>query len=80
VLALSPRRARTPHTDRVRSRRVGLLPGSLFGLTVLVEAAAVALSWGLEPLYDTVVYAVVAVVGAGAGALVAARHPGNPIG
>jgi signal transduction histidine kinase len=80
VLALSPRGARTPHTDRVRSRRVGLLPGSLFGLTALVEAAAVALSWGLEPLYDTVVYAVVAVVGAGAGALVAARHPGNPIG
>ena len=72
---------RTPQTGPVRSlRRAGLLPGSLFGLTVLVEAAAVALSWGLEPVYDTLMYAVFSVVSVGAGALVAWRHPKNAIG
>jgi hypothetical protein len=52
----------------------------LFGLTVGLEAMAVVLSWGVEPRYDTVVYAVHSIVVAGAGALIAARHPRNPIG
>ncbi|UWZ58339.1 sensor histidine kinase [Dactylosporangium aurantiacum] len=56
------------------------LPAWLFGLTAAAELAAVLLSWGLEPPFDTVMYAVYALVTAGAGALVAARHPGNPIG
>jgi signal transduction histidine kinase len=65
----------------VGSRRcAGLLPGLLFGLTVLVEVASVALSWGLEPVYDTVLYAIYSVVSVGAGALVARRHPQNAIG
>ena len=57
-----------------------MLPGLLFGLAVLVEAASVALSWGLEPAFDTVLYAVFSVVSVGAGALVARRHPQNAIG
>jgi hypothetical protein len=57
-----------------------VLPGLLFGLTVLVEVASVALSWGLEPAYDTVMYAAFSVVSVGAGALVARRHPRNAIG
>ncbi|MET7401315.1 sensor histidine kinase [Dactylosporangium sp. NPDC005572] len=56
------------------------LAGSLLGLTVVAEAAAVALSWGLEPAFDTAAYTVSTVVMAAAGALVAARRPGNPIG
>ena len=52
----------------------------LFGLTLTVEIAAVGLSLGLEPSYDTFLYAVDSVVWAGAGALVASRQPRNPIG
>jgi signal transduction histidine kinase len=52
----------------------------LFGLTLTVEIAAVALSLGLEPSYDTFLYAVDSVVWAAAGALVASRRPRNPIG
>ena len=44
------------------------------------RATAVALSWGLESRYDTILYAVYAVTLAGAGALVASRQPRNPIG
>ena len=56
------------------------LPVALLGLTLTVELAAVALSWGLESRYDTLLYAVYAVTLAGAGALVASRQPRNPIG
>jgi signal transduction histidine kinase len=52
----------------------------LLGLTVLAEIAAILLSWNLEPQFDTVMYAVYAIVSAGAGALIASRHPRNPIG
>jgi signal transduction histidine kinase len=52
----------------------------LFGATLLVEAAAIVLSWGLEPGYDTVGYAGLAVVLAGAGAAILARHPAHRIG
>jgi signal transduction histidine kinase len=45
-----------------------------------MEVVAVALSWGLEPAYDTVLYAVYAVTLAGAGALIVSRHPGHRIG
>ena len=38
------------------------------------------LSWNLTSRFDTVMYAVSGVVLAGAGALIAARHPRNPIG
>jgi signal transduction histidine kinase len=45
----------------------------VFALTVIAELGAIALSWGLEPHYDTVMYAIYAVVMAGAGALIARR-------
>ena len=48
--------------------------------TVAFELASCVLSWGLEPRYDTLLYALYAVVQAGAGALIATRHPRNPIG
>ncbi|MGW6932751.1 ATP-binding protein [Lentzea sp. NPDC054927] len=47
----------------------------VFGLTVAAEVAAVALAWGREPLYDTLMYAVSTVVMAGAGALIVRRSP-----
>jgi signal transduction histidine kinase len=53
---------------------------ALFVATVAFEVAACVLSWGLEPLYDTLLYALYAIVQAGAGALIASRHPRNPIG
>ena len=48
--------------------------------TVTFEVAAWLLSWGLEPRYDTVLYALYAVVQAVAGALIVSRHPRHPIG
>ena len=56
------------------------LPAVLVGLTVAAEIGAVVLSWGLEPRYDTLLYAVFSVTLAAAGALIATRVPGNPIG
>ena len=67
-------------TEAVRRRHLTLVPGLLFGLTVVCEVAAVLLGWNLTSRFNTVMYAVHAVVMAGAGALVAARHPRNPIG
>ena len=48
--------------------------------TLAVEAVAVALSWGLEPTWDTVLYGVYAVTLVGTGALIVSRHPGHRIG
>ncbi|MCU1589521.1 MAG: putative two-component system sensor kinase [Frankiales bacterium] len=64
----------------MRSLRLRPLPAALLLLTVLAEIAAVALSWGLEPAYDTGLYAVYAVALSAAGALVASRQPQNPLG
>jgi signal transduction histidine kinase len=64
----------------MRNPRLSLLPATLLALTLAVELAAVALSWGLESRYDTILYAVYAATLAGAGALVASRQPRNPIG
>jgi signal transduction histidine kinase len=74
------RAARRRQTEAVRRLGVTHLPAWLFGLTVTSELAAVVLSWSLESPFDTVLYAIYAVVMAGAGALIATRHPGNPIG
>jgi signal transduction histidine kinase len=60
--------------------RVQRLPASLAGLTLVVELAAVGLSWDLESRYDTLLYALYSVSLAVAGALVASRQPRNPIG
>ena len=63
-----------------RPVRLAALPLTLFVVTALAEAAAVALSWGLEPWTDTGVYGVYSPALAGAGLLVALRHPRSPIG
>ena len=55
-------------------------PAVLLAVTLVLELAAVALSWGLEPYYDTVLYAIYAVTLAGAGALIVSRYPGHRIG
>jgi signal transduction histidine kinase len=64
----------------VRGRLTAPIPRTLFGLTLVAELMSIALSWGLEPRYDTVLYAVFSVTLAGAGALVASRHPENAVG
>ena len=64
----------------MRGYRLRPLPVVLFGLTLALELAAVALSWGLESRYDTLLYAVYSVSLAGAGALIASRRPHNAIG
>lgn len=56
------------------------LPAGLFVATLVAEAVAVALSWGLEPRWDTLVFVVFSGAMAGAGALIASHHPHNPIG
>ena len=52
----------------------------LLAVTLVAEGVAVALSWGLEPRWDTVVYVVFSGAMAGAGALISSRHPRHPIG
>ena len=68
---------------RCCSSRSAPVPGVLFGLTVAAELVAAALAWGLQSPLEAALsglYAVYAVVLAGAGALIAARHPRNAIG
>jgi len=60
--------------------RLRPLPGLLLAVTVLAELGAVPLSWGLEPTWDTVLYAVSAVATTGAGALILSRHPRHVVG
>jgi signal transduction histidine kinase len=64
----------------MRNRRLRPLAAMVLALTLAVEFVAVALSWGLESRYDTILYAIYAATLAGAGALVASRQPRNPIG
>jgi signal transduction histidine kinase len=47
---------------------------------VVAELAAVPLSWGLEPTYDTLLFAVFSCALAGTGALILTRHPRHAIG
>ena len=56
------------------------LTAGLFALTLVAEAGAVALAWDLEPRWDTLIYVVFSGAMVGAGALIASRHPRNPIG
>jgi signal transduction histidine kinase len=60
--------------------RLRPVPGSLLALTVLAELVAVPLSWGLEPAWDTLLYAVSSTATAGVGALILSRHPGHVVG
>ena len=52
----------------------------LVALAVVIEAAAVPLSWGLEPMWDTVLLAVSAIASTAAGALILSHHPRHAIG
>jgi signal transduction histidine kinase len=64
----------------MRGRYLTPLPAVMLAMTVLLEIAAVGLSWDLESRYDTLVYAFYSVTTVAAGALVASRRPENPIG
>lgn len=63
-------------------KRLGLRagPAALITATLLIEVAAVGLSWSLEPAWDTTLYAVYAVTQVAVGALIVSRHPGHRIG
>ncbi|CRK58205.1 putative two-component system sensor kinase [Alloactinosynnema sp. L-07] len=56
------------------------LPAAFLVVTSLVSVASVPISVGLEPSYDTVLYALHAVALALAGALIASHQRDNPIG
>lgn len=56
------------------------LAALLLMVTLMVEVVAIPLSWGLEPKWDTVLYAFNAVALAGAGALIVSRYPRHVIG
>ena len=60
--------------------RLRPVPGFLLVLSVLAEFAAVPLSWGLEPAWDTLLLAVSAPVTTAAGALILSPHPRHVIG
>lgn len=60
--------------------RLRPLPGFLLAVTVIAELGAVPLSWGLEPIWDTVLYAVSATATSIAGALILSRHPRHVVG
>ena len=55
-------------------------PLAILVVTVVAEVAAVVLSWGLEPAYDTLLYVVFSVGMAGAGALILTRHRRHAVG
>jgi signal transduction histidine kinase len=60
--------------------RLRPLPGFLLAVTVIAELGAVPLSWGLEPAWDTLLYAVASVATVAAGALILSRHPRHVVG
>ncbi len=60
--------------------RLRPVTGFLLALTVLAELAAVVLSWGLEPAWDTLLYAVSSSAIVAAGALILSRHPRHGVG
>ena len=60
--------------------RLRPLPSILLAITVLAELSAVGLSWGLEPAWDTLLYAVSAPLTVGTGALILSRHPRHAVG
>jgi signal transduction histidine kinase len=65
---------------RVALPRLRTVPGLLLALTVLAELGAVPLSWGLEPLWDTLLYPVSSIASVAAGALILSRHPRHAVG
>lgn len=82
VAALAPLPTSVAATTIVlmRARAIRRVPLLLLALTVAFEVASVVLSWGLEPRYDTILYAVFSVTMGVAGVLIVMRHPSNRIG
>jgi hypothetical protein len=66
--------------DEVKNLGLRPWPAALVVATLVIEAAAVALSWGLEPAWDTGLYAIQAVTLVAVGALIVSQHPRHPIG
>ena len=64
----------------VRLPTIRPFPLAILVVTVVAEVAAVVLSWGLEPAYDTLLYVVFSVGMAGAGALILTRHRRHAVG
>lgn len=60
--------------------RLRPLPSILLAVTVLAELGAVRLSWGLEPAWDTLLWALSDVLTVGTGALILSRHPRHAVG
>ncbi|MGH3146809.1 MAG: hypothetical protein ACRDTR_13520 [Rubrobacter sp.] len=61
-------------------RRAKPLAWSLFALTAVLLFVMAILSAGREPFFDTLLYGLLSISLATVGALVASRHPRNPIG
>jgi hypothetical protein len=62
------------------SRVAAWLAWTLFALTAVVLLAMTSLSVGREPFFDTLLYGLLSISLATVGALIASRHPHNPIG
>ena len=60
--------------------RLRPLPSILLAVTVLAELGAVRLSWGLEPAWDTLLWALSDVLTVSTGALILSRHPRHAVG
>ena len=80
MLTLLPTPGVRCHDDRVEGPAVRPLPGLIAALATGLAVASVPLSLGREPINDTVLYAVNAIVLAAAGMLVSSRQPRNAIG
>ena len=61
-------------------RAAAWLAWSLFALTAVLVLVMTLLSVGQEPTFDTLLYGLLSISLATVGALIASRHPRNPIG
>ena len=64
----------------MRAPYAGLLAGVCVGVTAAAEIGAVVFGWGLQPAYTSVLFGLYNVTIVMIGALIAVRHPRNPIG
>jgi signal transduction histidine kinase len=66
--------------EHVEASRAARLAGVCVGVATLAEIGSVALGWGSTPAYQSILFALYDLTIVVIGALVAVRHPGNPIG
>ena len=69
-----------PGRGAAPASRTARLPWALLAVTVALAGAQVPLSLGHEPLFDTIIYGLLALALGVTGALVASRQPANAIG